>query len=164
MDNKIKSEGTIRPVIVRLIFILCFTAMILAIGTSLATRDWKADNLLKTVMIGAIFLMFGIFLIVGAFYYRFAEGKIRSMGWRQAFVYLYIFGIVVMSLVGLVSLVGAFMEGRWSEGLKPVFFLGIAAYNAFVLLPPMWREMKRQAIADGTIAELESNSLPPGDS
>jgi hypothetical protein len=142
MENNVNHGEPRRLKIFRLISILGYTSLLVAMGISLFTRDWTADNLLKTVMIVATWLVVGIFLFVGAFYYRFATAKMKSIGWRQAFVYLYISGIVLMILVGLVSLVGVIVEGKWSN--RPIYFLGIAAANMFFLLPPMWRDMKRK--------------------
>jgi hypothetical protein len=61
-----------------------------------------------------------------------------------------------MSLVGFVSLVGVLVEGRWSQIFRPLIFLGIAAYNAFVLLPPMWRELTKRTSSDQASSSLQS--------
>jgi hypothetical protein len=102
------------------------------------------DNLLETLMVVATWIISGIFLLVGCFYYSFAAAKIKTMGWRRAYVYLCVTGTALLSIYGLGSFVIVLVEGQWSEVISPLCRLAIAAYVGSVLLPPMWREMVRQ--------------------
>ncbi len=138
--NSGNADG-LSPILVRLLF--C-AGLLFAISISLLNREWTISNLLKTIYIGAVWLVVGIFIIIGALYYRFAARKLSSMRSRRAFVYLYISGILLMSFVGIASLGSVVLHGNWSQMFQPFLFIGVAYYNAFVLLPPMWRELKQQ--------------------